>query len=65
MTKLRILGAVALSSFIAAAALADQPRNVTFPNDQLPASCQVASTDGSTVLCAVPVEHPISVRHLK
>jgi hypothetical protein len=74
MTKLRILGAVALSSFISAAALADQPNSVTFPAQPQSGSvfCQVASADGATGatepgMCTLPgtPAHVIAMRPLK
>jgi hypothetical protein len=58
MTHLRTLGAIALSSFIATAALAGQPRDVQTANSSVShlscstnpsfAFCQVASADNAS-----------------
>jgi hypothetical protein len=74
MSKLHVLGAIALSSFISAAAFADNPRTITFPANGHADSviCQVASADAATGatepgLCVLPENQSatISVRHLK
>jgi hypothetical protein len=72
MNTLRILGAVAFSSFVATAALAAQPQsgNRTHPITNAACLknssfifCEVASADGSTVT-APQVSQPVA-NHLK
>jgi hypothetical protein len=73
MSTIRILGAIALSSFIAAAALADSPRLAAAPaSTGGQVICQVADADaatGATVpgFCVLPSvgAHIIAGSHLK
>jgi hypothetical protein len=73
MTTLRMLGAVALSSFFATAALADNPRVEASPvSTGGQVMCQVADADaatGATVpgFCVLPSvnAHTIAGSHLK
>jgi hypothetical protein len=70
MNTLRILGAIALSSFIATAALADSSRwpapGSAYGGTVL---CQIASADGGALsnLCALPGSHAqvVASSHLK